>query len=310
MKITKLFTILCALLVCLVSANAFASNNPNENKEEYITIGEMAEGFSEYNLPQTTDLAGKEYTIYMGEPGAQVAVLHRFVNDKVVYWKVLDGPEKGVDGYDEYIATNPKKGYYYVEFITGSNHAKMVTLAMDMKRQIATVVLGFFPKEKDDQKSMYTRSANKQSIMASSVEIMNASINKPMTKRTPRHELNSSDLVGQRRLYQYSSKDAYEHIYHQNRLFTWSCYSGNEKGLADTDFAQIVKFEEDFYMIVWVEKIMHIVSTITLNFDSMRSSGAMASFEGWDYGEMVNVSSGAIITNLPGVKASDYKMKK
>ena len=310
MKICKIFSVLCMLLMCLVSVNAFAGNDPNQNKEEYITIGEMAEGFSEYNLPQTQDLVGKEYKIYMGEPDAQVAVLHKFITDKVVYWEVLDGPEKGVAGYDEYIATNPKEGYYFVEFITGSNQAKMVTLLLDMKRQIATVVLGHFPKEKDDQMSLYTRSAKKLPITASSVDIMNASIDKPMTSKTPRHNLNSDDLVGKRKLYQYSSKDAYEHIYHTNRLFTWSCHSGNEKGLTDTDFAQIVKIDKDFYMIVWVEKIMHIVSTITLNFETMRSSGAMASFEGWDYGEIINVSSGALITDLPGVKPSDYKMKK
>ena len=61
-------------------------------------------------------------------------------------------------------------------------------------------------------------------------------------------------------------------------------------------------------MIFWVEKVMHVVSVITLNFDTMRSSGAMASFAGWDYGEVINVSSGAIMKNLPGVTGNDLEL--
>ena len=302
-------TFLVAAIVGLFSATAAQANikDPSEDAKNYITIGDMAEGFSEYNLPQTQNLAGKDFTIYFGDENA-FSVKHTFISDKVVRWEVLTGPEAGMVGYDEYIGTNPKEGYYFVEFITGSNNAKFVSLVLDTKRDIATAVIGFFPKENEDKLSMYQRAAKKKPLTATRVEILNASIGKPMTKKTARHELRSQDLVGQRKVYQYSNKDAYEHIYLTDQLFTWNCISGNEKGLADTDFAQIIKFEKDFYMIVWVEKIMHIVSAITLNFDTMQSSGAMAAFEGWNYGEIINVSSGAKIKNLPGITAKDYEL--
>jgi hypothetical protein len=308
--VSKLILML-VLLVFTMFGTAWADvSDPNKVTDQYITVGDMAIGFSEFNLPSTTDLVGKEMTIYFGDGGGNFAVRHKFVSDKVLRWEVVTGPEKGIAGYSEYLATNPKTGYYYVEFITGSNQAKMVALVLDMKRRIATAVFGHFPKEKEDQLSLYQRSAKKMPLTASHVEIMNASIDKPMIKSTPRHDLNNKDLVGQRKLYQYSSKDAYEHIYHDSDNFTWHCVSGNEKGLADTDYARIIKFEDKFYMIVWVEKVMHVVSAITLNFDSMRSSGAMASFAGWDYGEIVNVSSGAIIKNLPGITAKDIELPK
>ncbi len=299
------------MLVGIFSGTAGAAvDKSTQTADQYITISEMAVGFSEFNLPQTTDLAGKEIILYLGEGKDSVAVKHNFINDKVLQWEVLTGPEKGASGYDEYLATKPKEGYYFVEFITGSNQAKMVAFVLDMKREIATMVFGYFPKEKDDQLSMYARSAKKMPLTAAKTEIMNARIGNPMTKSTPRHDLNNKDLIGQRKLYQYSSKDAYEHIYHNSNNFTWHCVSGNEKGLVDTDYMRIIKFEDNFYMIVWVEKVMHVVSAITLNFDTMRSSGAMASFAGWDYGEIINVSSGAIIKNLPGITEKDIELPK
>ena len=302
--------VLCSTLFLFSAGAALAANDPNANKEEYISIGEMAEGFSEYNLPQTQDLVGKDYTLYFGEGKDSFGVKHTFVSDKVVRWEVLDGPDVGMVGFDEYIGTNPKEGYYYVEFITGSNKAKFVSFVLDLKRNAATAVFGHFPTREEDNQSTYQRVAEGKPATAASVEIVNASINKPMTQKTHRHDLRSNDLTGERRLYQYSKKDAYEHIYHNDQLFTWYAVSGNEKGLGDTDFAQIIKFEEDFYMIVWVEKVMHIVSSITLNFDTMRSSGAMAAYKGWDYGEIVNVSSGAIIKELPGLEKDSHVLPK
>jgi hypothetical protein len=195
-----------------------------------------------------------------------------------------------------------------VEFIAGSNQATMVALVLDKKRNIATGVFGNFPREKDDQWSMYQRSAKKLALGAARIRILNASIGTPMDRNTSRHDLDSMDLVGKRKLYRYSVKDAYEHIYHDNHNFTWHCVAGNEKGLADTDYARIVKFEDGFYMIVWVEKVMHVVSAITLNFDTMRTSGAMAAFAGWDYGEIINVPVGAIIKDLPGVTPADHEL--
>lgn len=268
---------------------------------EYISIGEMAEGFSEYSLPQTPDLEGRTLTLHAAVDGEARAIRYRFVTGNVLEWIVVSGDDTGATGYAEYIATNPRDGYYFVEYIPGNNRAEMVSFVLDEGRGIATWVFGRFPRQSDDQLPLYQRSAGQLSINASSVAIVNARIDAPLDADTPRHALKSRDLVGERRLYQYSARDAYEHIYLTDSLFTWHCVSGNEQGLADTDFAQIIKFEDNFYMIVWVEKIMHIVSTITLNFDTMRSSGAMASFRGWDYGELVNVPSGALITELTGI---------
>ena len=306
MKILK--PILSTTLVMAGACAGAAVGNPDEVVTQYITISDMAKGISEYNLPQVRTLSGTGLTLHFADGEERFAVEYRFVDDKVLQWKVVKGPDDSASGYSEYIATSPKDGYYYIEYIAGSNQATMVAVVLDTKRQIATGVFGSFPRERDDQLSMYQRSSKKMALTAARVRIFNASIEAPMGKHTPRHDVDSQDLVGKRRLYRYSANDAYEHIYHDNHNFTWHCVSGNEKGLADTDFAQVVKFEDNFYMIVWVEKVMHVVSAITLNFDTMHSSGAMASFAGWDYGEVVNVPAGALIQDLPGVSSRDLEL--
>ena len=296
------------VMVMLLAAASWAA--ADDGDAGYISIGEMAEGFDEYSLPQTQDLEGRTLSLHAERSGKPFAMRYRFVTDRVLEWAVLEGAEVTETGYAEYLATQPRDGYFYVEYIPGLNQPEMVSFVLDDSRRIATWVFGRFPRREEDALSLYQRSAQRLGINASSVEIVNASINGPMTSETPRHTLRSQDLVGKRYLYQYSAKDAYEHIYTTDQLFTWHCVSGNEAGLADTDFAQIIKFEDNFYMIVWVEKIMHIVSSITLDYDAMRSSGAMASFEGWDYGKLVNVPSGALITELQGVDPRrDYRLR-
>jgi len=304
----------CGLILTLGVSSLIAGlpTSASDGSElSYISIGEMAEGFSEYNLPQTSLLSGRTVELYTVRRGDAFAMRFEFVSPKVLQWTVIAGDETGESGYSEYIATQPREGYFFVEYIPGLNRAQMVSFVLDETRGIATWVFGQFPRRDEDTLSLYERSAQQLSVNASSVEILNANIGGALTAQTPRHTLRSSDLVGKRYLYQYSEKDAYEHIYVTDQLFTWHCVSGNEQGLADTDFAQIVKFEDDFYMIVWVEKIMHIVSTITIDYAAMRSSGAMAAFKGWDYGELVNVSSGALITPLQGIDpASAYRLKR
>jgi hypothetical protein len=300
--------IISMVLIMAGAAAAAAVGDPDETVSQYITISDMARGISEYNLPQARSLSGTSLAVHFADGADGFAIEYRFVDDRVLHWQVVKGPDDGAAGYSAYMATNPRNGYYYVEYIAGSNQAKMVAVVLDTKRQIATGAFGQFPREGDDRLSLYQRASKKMPLTAARVRILNARIGAPMDRHTPRHDVDSKDLVGKRRLYRYSVNDAYEHIYHDNNNFTWHCVSGNEKGLADTDFAQVVKFEDNFYMIVWVEKVMHVVSAITLDFDAMHSSGAMASFAGWDYGEVVNVPAGAIIRELPGVTAKDLAL--
>lgn len=300
-KMYWLLSLLCSFFLCF-SFTCLASNEPN--KDNYITLTEMADGFSEYNLPQTKALSGRTITLYLE---GDVAIKNHFIDSKTIRWETISGPEKGDKGQSEYIATNPKKDFYYVSFVTETK--KYVTIILDEKKGIATLVLGHFPTEKTDNLSMFKRVMAKKPAYASSVEFINASIDKPFTKNTPIHQF-SKDLIGKRALYTYSNKDAYEHIYFDNNLFTWHCISGNEKGLADTDYAVFLKLDDNYYMIVWVEKILHVISTITINFDTMRSSGSMASFEGNTYGNILNVPSGAIVKFLPGVDSKELTLSK
>lgn len=202
----------CGLILTLGVSSLIAGlpTSASDGSElSYISIGEMAEGFSEYNLPQTSLLSGRTVELYTVRRGDAFAMRFEFVSPKVLQWTVIAGDETGESGYSEYIATQPREGYFFVEYISGLNRAQMVSFVLDETRGIATWVFGQFPRRDEDTLSLYERSAQQLSVNTSSVEILNANIGGALTAETPRHTLRSSDLVGKRYLYQYSQKDAY-----------------------------------------------------------------------------------------------------
>ncbi|NMA73671.1 MAG: hypothetical protein GX963_05800 [Bacteroidales bacterium] len=271
----------------------------------YITLTEMADGFSEYNLPQTSKLVGKSMDIYLDD--GNILNYHFKSKDKLVYL-VKGGEDDKLTEEVSYIATEPKDQFFYFSYI----HKKEVhvSIVLDYKRNIATVIFGVFPNDETDTLPIFKRVMADMPAYASQVFIHNASIDTPYTAQTPKHEF-TYELAGKNATYTYSAKDAYIHTYYDVDLFNWYCYSGNEKGLGDMDYVKFLKLDDNFYMIIWVEKILHVISTITLNFDTNRSSGSMASYEGKDYqGEILNVPSGAIIEVVDGVNVTKLKPGK
>ena len=83
----------------------------------------------------------------------------------------------------------------------------------------------------------------------------------------------TTDLIGKRIKYAYSSKHVYEHIYLNDRFYTWHCLAGVEKGLADTEICDYFKIAPDVYLFTWREKVMPTFGVVLINFKEMRSNG-------------------------------------
>jgi hypothetical protein len=125
-----------------------------------------------------------------------------------------------------------------------------------------------------------------------------ASVDRTFTKGTARHQ-KTTDLIGERFQWVYSSKDAYEHIYLNENTYTWQCISGNEKGLADTDRCFFYKLGEKFYLFVWIEKIVPTVGVVLEDLEVMRSYGKIFGHEGYDMnGRITNFAVGSYGTFL------------
>jgi hypothetical protein len=180
---------------------------------------------------------------------------------------------------------------------SGRNESKSVSIILDTERNIAMAIVGFLPTNEEASIPLWQRAKEKMSLTGVTAEFIPAGIDRPFTKDTPQFE-RTTELVGKRVQFTYSSKDAYEHVYLNDHYFTWHCISGNEKGLADTDVANYFKLDKNLYLFSWQEKIIPTLGVVMEDFDRMRSYGKICGYEGFNFGKMINFPVGSYAKEL------------
>ena len=305
MKSFKLILTLCSFISCFMG---FSAAKAAQDDKDIIPVGELAVGFSENALQPSYDLVGKTFTLYM-EDGTPV---ENIIKDKeVLKWEVTDGPGKGEKGHAEYLATTPRKGIYFIDFLVFDGTTKSVSIVLDFNKGIATGVFGWLPNEEAVKIPMWIRGQKKMRLSPVNVEVWHASIDKPMTQQTERHQ-QTTDLIGKRIQYNYSARDAYEHVYLNDHLYTWHCIAGNEKGQADTEICFYYKIDENLYFFSWQEKIVPTLGVVMVNLDpeKMKTTGKLFGYEGTDYGKVINLPIGAFATILSTTEYDFSKLQK
>jgi hypothetical protein len=257
-------------------------------------VGELAEAFSpDNNAPQpTAELAGSSHVLSFED--GRVAEF-RFASQSAVVWKTGDDP--GVEAH--YFALKPRDGIYLVDLMTGETPPSSMTLVLDLRNKFATVLVACLPASADPGESLAARAARGDELTPVTADFAAAAIDAPFTAATPRHET-TTDLVGRRVEYTYSPTERYEHIYLNDRFYTWHCLQGSEKGLADTDRCHYLKLGEDLYLFVWREKIVPTLGAVVADFQAMRTmgkifghtpSGGVADFPVGARARLLNVTS-------------------
>ncbi|SHH02240.1 Molybdenum cofactor biosynthesis protein F [Anaerosphaera aminiphila DSM 21120] len=270
----------------------------SKKNDNYITLTEMADGFSEYNLPQTSYFSKKKDLSVFLDDGNELKFT--FIDDENLEYTVIGGEDNGVTGKSAYIATEPRENIFYLSYV--HKEKILLTIILDMNKKIATVIFGLFPNDETDTLPIFKRVMNDLPAYASSVYFHNAAVDGHYENGKTETFPFTNELAGKNATYTYSNKDAYVHTYYDVDLFTWYCYSGNEAGLGDTDYVKFLKIADNLYVIIWIEKILHVISTIILDFNANQSTGSMASYEGKDYrGKILNVPSGAKIKKIEGL---------
>lgn len=66
----------------------------------------------------------------------------------------------------------------------------------------------------------------------------------------------TTELIGRRVLWVYSSEHAYEHVYLSPHWYTWQCLAGPEQGLADTDENTVWRIRPGICVFAWREKVI------------------------------------------------------
>ncbi|MCG7333678.1 molybdenum cofactor biosynthesis F family protein [Sporosarcina sp. ACRSM] len=226
--------------------------------EEWPTLEEMADGFSENRIPHTSALAGK--TIVLNFEGGSV-ISHEFKDEKTLVWTILEGEERGLSGTDNYQAFEVRQGIFFVTFYKPA-YNEQVSLIWRSEDGNVFVAASNFVEINGERRT-------KTDFTSAVIEGLPG--NKPIVQ--------TSDLVGKRVLYRYSSDDWYEHVYFTKETMAWHCVNGAETGLADVEKCAFFNLDEDLTILFWTETIMPVEAIIVVDLKELRSTGR---FFCWD----------------------------
>lgn len=262
----------------------------------FMQVGDFVAGFGGNELEHTDDLTGRTLDIHF-DTGCTVR--YRFMPDRRLEWRVLAGSgfdqKAAKQGLESYRATCLRDGYFLVDFISSHQPAQTVSLLVDLIQNIATMVEATMPTREETLKPLFQRVLDKELLTPVRATIAHGALDCRFGEDTPIHEP-TEDLIGKRVRYQYGKKDAYEHIYLSSRLYTWNCIQGPEAGLADTDYCRYYRVADDFYLFVWLEKIIPTVGLVLIDFHQKKTSGKIFGYQDGDFGATCNTPVGAYLS--------------
>jgi hypothetical protein len=242
-----------------------------------------------YAPAPTSDLSGKTYRLWL-EDGRVAAC--SFETPERLRWNLGGDVDSEPTEPEQYFAARLREDLYFVDFIWTGQRATTVTLLLDLGRQIATVLVGQLPEDREARRPLLDRISAGEELTGVSATFLSAAIDQPFSDKTPRH-LPAVDMVGRRVEYTYSPSERYEHIYLNESLYTWHCLQGSEKGLADTDRCHYFKLADDLYLFVWREKIVPTLGVVVVDFVEMRTTGKIVGSRGDGSTGLANFAVGA-----------------
>jgi hypothetical protein len=268
---------------------------------EWISVGALGAGFERDSniLPCSAGLAGRRLRLHF-ENGWLVE--YRFASDTRLERVVLDAGRSGgapIGGAATYSATEIRPNLYFVSFLEQQPRASASTLLLDLSAGACTLILGQLPSRERTCKPFLQLIADREELTGVTAVFHAGAIDAPFLATTPKHA-STRDLVGKRIEYSYSRSERYEHIYLNDRFYTWHCLAGSEQGLADTDRCHYRKISDHLYLFVWREKIVPTLGAVVIDFDQMKTTGRILGYEDFTCGAVTSFSVGARVRILGG----------
>ncbi|KPA94515.1 MULTISPECIES: molybdenum cofactor biosynthesis F family protein [Pseudomonas] len=253
------------------------------NNKDWITVGALADGFAPqaFILPNLADLQGRTFTLHFAN-GWQIE--HRFERE-TLSWNAADGHSSGTANYR---ATSVRPGLYLVDFIKHeSGQAWSISLVLDTDNAAFTAVIGRMPSAEQTREGLYSRALAGKDLTTVEAEFLHGSLDRPWREGLCPHAP-TNELSGLRNHYRYSPSEVYEHIYLNDRFYTWQCLEGVEKGLCDTDRCHYYKIADQLYLFVWREKIVPTLGLVLIDLQQHRSDGKIFGYAGASFDELSN----------------------
>jgi len=263
----------------------------------FVQVGELGRAMAhDAEAPSSPRLSGSSFVLYDETGGV---TRYTFSGESDLTWEVEQGDAAGSGAREECWAAEPRDGVFLVDYVAWRERATSVSMVLDLPAGAATVVVGTLPEEKDVQKSAVRLARDGESLTAVGARFVRAAIDRPFDAAAHAHAP-TSEMVGHRVQYVYTPTEAYEHIYLNDRLYTWQCLSGVEKGLADTDVCHAWKLGDKLYLFVWRERVVPTLGVVVVDWREMRSTGKLFGYESDDFGDLSNthIASKATLLNV------------
>jgi len=241
------------------------------NAKHWIELGNWGSGMDEFKLPSSNELAGKGLELHF--KGSSRVTKYLFHDARSLTWQIITGAEAGQSGCETYEAIRVAPEIYFVDFVKKAEPNVSLSMALDLDTRMATLLIATIPDKNVMDQGFIDRVRKSLDLSTIKVEILHADIDPGPGQKIMWSHKRTRDLIGKRVKYTYSRHHVYEHIYLNDRFFTWHCLDGIEKGLADTEMCDYFKIAQDVYLFSWREKVMPTFGAVLINFKEMTSNG-------------------------------------
>lgn len=258
----------------------------SDSASTFVPVGVLEDAFktADLVLPQVNDLCGKVMTLYFDNGWT---IEHRFTDESELEWLVTEGPGVGETSKERYFATNSRIGIYFVDFVNTKERAVSVSLVLDTIYNVFTAVIGELPTRQETDMSCLDRITKSEDLTGVKVTFLRGSIGTPIRLESLLHQ-ETTELIGKRVEYTYSTDERYEHLYVNGNFYSWHCLEGVEKGLSDVDRCHYIKVGHKFYLFIWRDKIIPALGVELIDLKYLRTTGKIFGYQDDDFGRLSN----------------------
>ena len=206
----------------------------------WLPLDGLAPGFDASKAPLSNALDGRTFTV-VDDRGTRIT--HVFGRGKVswAYEPGASDPTPAAAQTDACEVFEVDDDLYYAQFHHEYLPNEAVSLILDLRSGHALAVLSVLGEATPGATAV-------QHLFAPShIEEIRSSGEAPAP---------TTELIGRRVLWVYSSVHAYEHVYLSPHWYTWQCLAGPEQGLADTDENTVWRIRPGIYVFTWREKVI------------------------------------------------------
>ncbi|MFT4230423.1 MAG: molybdenum cofactor biosynthesis F family protein [Microbacterium sp.] len=206
----------------------------------WLPLDGLAPGFDASKAPLSDDLDGRTFTV-VDDRGTRI--VHTF-GPGTVSWDYQPGegdPTEPATQTDACEVIRVDEDLYYAQFHHEYLPHEAVSLVLDLRSGYSLAILSVLGERTREKVAV------QHLFGVGRIEEL---------AQTGEAPAPTTELIGRRVLWVYSSVHAYEHVYLSPHWYTWQCLAGPEQGLADTDENTVWRLRPGIYVFTWREKVI------------------------------------------------------